>query len=179
MKPACRPPWVAECACHANPCDHLNNPNVYVYWNLRRLFTAVVNVIHKESHFTTHVYLTAYRVMHYGAVLSRPALNVPVYAAITKQCSGCIIQTATCLLITEKHIFTESLFSAAGDGRTAAKTKPKYIHLFHTCSGEAGHTYIHTPTQHACHTWTRTHTHTRMHKHSPLPTRAKSSLKIK
>lgn len=88
----------------ANPCEHLNDPDVL---NLQQLFAAVLNVIHKESHFTTHVYLTLYRAAHYGAILDRLAMNITVRAAKKRQCSGCIIQMATCLLITQKHIFTE------------------------------------------------------------------------
>lgn len=67
------------------------------------LFTAGFNVLHDESHFTTHVYLT---VMHYCAILNHLAVKIAVYTALRRQCSGCIIQVTTCLQITERHIFT-------------------------------------------------------------------------
>ena len=127
---------------------------------------AVVNVIHKESHFTTHVYLTAYRAMHYGAVLNRPALNVPVYAAITKQLSGCIIQTATCLLITEKHIFMDwfFFFQQLETGELLLRRNLNISICFTHAAGRLRtRTYTHPCGTHAIHGREHTHTHTRTH----------------
>lgn len=67
------------------------------------IFTAIPNLVHEESHLETHVYLT---VVHYGAISNHLALSITVYtAALTRQCSPCIIQMTTRLLMTEKIHF--------------------------------------------------------------------------
>lgn len=43
---------------------------------------AAVNVVHKESHFATHVYLTVYRAAHYRT--NPVASNITVHAAVTR-----------------------------------------------------------------------------------------------
>lgn len=98
--------------------------------------------------------------------------NITAHAALTRRCSGCIIQVATCLLIIrEKHISLDSS-SAAGREETAAKMKHKSIHLLsHIQQGSYAHT--HTLMQHVCSSWWP------MHTSATRPTRPKSSLKNK
>lgn len=83
---------------------HLKMTETLLSTEARLAFAASVNLAQKEGHSAAHVYLTT---VHYDAILNHMALNIAAYTALTRQCSGCIIQRVTWLLITEKHIFAE------------------------------------------------------------------------
>lgn len=88
------------------------------------IFTAIPNLVHEESHLETHVYLT---VVHYGAISNHLALSITVYAAaLTRQCSQCIIQMTTRRLITEKkHIFTKNALDLEASNWRSKEYKKK------------------------------------------------------
>lgn len=132
-------------------------PSIFVHWNQWQLFTTLRNIIHKESHFTFHVYLTAYRAMN----SKPPGLE---------HCSvRCHKEAVFRMHYSDGYTFPNkgkthfplNSSLSAGDQKYAAKTKPKYIdsssHIGKGCSTQCT---MHMPMQHSCCTMTTTQTHT-------------------
>lgn len=98
------------------------------------------------------------------------ALSITVNTGITRQCSGCIIQMATCLLKKKKK--HDSLNSSSlWENRKLLLRQNLNISICFTT--RKLHKCIQTTVQHGCSTWMRTH------KSSPPHTQSNRKLVIK